>query len=255
MSVWKIALGRQLLIAVTTGGAALLPFVVYAQSHETPIVPPAPAPEDGRIVSHDLHPSIDQPVPSSHYSAPTQSVAVPYCPAPQYSNQQCRHDQKERCRLCDPNASLNAMSRVLQVGTSLHGIMATQIAKGDAAQMVLYEYDFHPSEARLNCHGMMRLLQIARKLPRVPFPLLIQPSLVDPALDQARRQVVVDTLLSLEPSMSVERVIIALPPARGLDGIDAELIHARVLRLSAGGAPGSGVLAAPTAAAAVPPAR
>lgn len=257
-----------------------VPVTAAAQADLTPPLPPAPAPAPESASefapqftreSTDSAPRM-QPAPQAQCDgrAPALSaspvlgyshavghgpVAAPCCPAPQRGYTHGRRDTRRRCQICDPNAPLNAMSRVTPAGTALHAIMGTQIANGVAAQLVLYEYDFHPNEPRLNCHGMMRLLDAARQLSRTPFPLLIQPTLIDPTLDNARREFVVGHLLSLEPALSAERVVIGFPPSRGLDGVDAVLTHDRVLRLSAGGVPGAGSTAGTLPPGALPLAR
>lgn len=232
-------------------------------------VPPAPAPESAAPDSAEPESaelestaSISELTPLPTFASPAMSV----CPTPATSDVRCcrqsssvatgsMRGRHHRCRIGDPHAPIAAMSRVAPPGAALGAIIGAQIANGDAAQLVLYEYDFHLGEPRLNCRGMIQLMQMSRQLSRSPFPLLIQPTLGNPDLDEARRAAVAADLLMFEPALSPDRVIVALPPTRGLDGLDAALIHARVLRLTAGGAPGAGVPAAPSPAAAVPPAR
>ena len=140
-------------------------------------------------------------------------------------------------------------------GSSLHAFMDQQIGNGVAAQMMLYHYDFIDDAAQLRPRGYRQIHKLQAKLLCTPYPLLIEASGL-PELDEARRLAV---LVAIEERLgfaeSSDRVIVATPFSRGLDGIDAVPLHLRMLRLTIGGQPGAGVLAAPSAASAVPPAR
>lgn len=135
-------------------------------------------------------------------------------------------------------------------GASYHVTMQAQIAKGEAALMVLHHFDFVPCQGELTSRGRVRLQQLARRALHNPFPIVIEASPHDPDLDAARHAAVVWEL-ALMPALA-DRVVIGPSPARGMDGLDAELTHLNLLRLT-----GGGVGQAPTggAATAVPTPR
>ena len=118
-------------------------------------------------------------------------------------------------------------------GTSYDATMQAQIAKGEAALMVLHHFDFVPCQGALNYRGRLQLQKIARRALHNPFPIIIEASRHDPDLDAARHAAVIAELAFVP--VPAERVVIGLSPARGLDGLDAELIHLNLLRLTGGG--------------------
>lgn len=116
-------------------------------------------------------------------------------------------------------------------GGSYHSTMRAQIAKGEAALMVLHQFDFVPGEAALNYRGRLRLQRIAQLVLQNPFPIIIEAGRHDPALDAARRAGVVSELARMPFPVPAERVVVGQSPSRGLDGIDAEIIHENLLKL------------------------
>lgn len=101
--------------------------------------------------------------------------------------------------------------------------MNRQVVKGEAARMVLYNYDFVPGEedgehsAVLNRQGERQLRKIAVMMQYNPAPLVIQHS-EDPGLDQERRTAIIEQLAQLGSEVSPDRVVIADPTAIGLPG-------------------------------------
>lgn len=143
---------------------------------------------------------------------------------------------------CPPTSSVAAASDPLcptcnihpepAFGASYNTVMRSQVAKGEAALMVLYQYDFVRGQATLNYRGRLRLQKIARLAPQNPFPIIIEANRYDPALDAARHaQVVAELGWSAFP-IPAERVVVGLSPERGLDGLDAVLAHQNLLNLS-----------------------
>lgn len=99
--------------------------------------------------------------------------------------------------------------------------------------MVLHHFDFVPCRGKLNFRGRRRLQKIARRALHNPFPIIIEASRHNPDLDAARHAAVLAEL-KLMP-VPADRVVIGPSPARGLDGLDAELIHQNLLRQMGGG--------------------
>lgn len=129
-------------------------------------------------------------------------------------------------------------------GASYFATTQAQIAKGEAALMVLHHFDFVPCQGELNDRGRLQLQKIARRALQNPFPIIIQASPRDPELDAARLAAVISEL-AFSP-VPAERVVIGPSVARALDGLDAQLIHQNLLRLMSDG---SAQRLAPTGAA------
>lgn len=121
-------------------------------------------------------------------------------------------------------------------GAANRATMAAQVAKGEAALMVLHLYDFAPGGAELNYRGQQRLMKIALRGQRNPFPIIIEATRHDPQLDSARYASVVSQLGLLPVPIPAQRVVIASSPARPMDGVDAEIVHQNLLnRMYSGG--------------------
>lgn len=121
-------------------------------------------------------------------------------------------------------------------GAANRATMAAQVAKGEAALMVLHHYDFAAGGAQLNYRGQQRLLKIALRSQRNPFPIIIEGTRHDPQLDSDRYASVVSQLALLPVPIPAQRVVIAPSPARPMDGVDAEIVHQNLLnRMYSGG--------------------
>jgi hypothetical protein len=94
---------------------------------------------------------------------------------------------------------------------------------------MLYHYDFIEGSDQLNEKGRDRLLRLAGLLCASPAPLVIERTLYAPGLDEARRLSVLNALGHISVAVPVERVVIGPAMARGLDGIEAELIYQNLL--------------------------
>lgn len=135
-------------------------------------------------------------------------------------------------------------------GAANRATMAAQVAKGEAALMVLHHYDFAHGGVELNYRGQQRLMRIALRGQRNPFPIIIEATRHDPQLDSARYASVVSQLGLLPVPIPAQRVVIAASPARPMDGVDAEIVHQNLLNRMFSGGSGDGVnaTAAPTGA-------
>ena len=183
------------------------------------------------------------PANATPAAAPDRGVV---CPDPDGADV-CRKPAGDRSLSCRPRidaktsrkylAEYDAMSSGCNVhpeppfGGSYHSTMQAQIAKGEAALMVLHQFDFVPGEAALNYRGWLRLQRIAQLALRNPFPVIIEAGRHDQALGAARRASVVSELARMPCPVPPERVLVGQSPSRGLDGIDAEIIHENLLNL------------------------
>jgi hypothetical protein len=146
----------------------------------------------------------------------------------------CNQPRSNSCSLYPQRSSLAHGQSASSFGVSYHAMMQTQIAKGEAAQMVLYQYDFIAGEPVLNYRGRTRLLKMSKLLFQNDFPIIIEAACNNPALDQARRSIVIAEMQWFPYPLAAERIIIGSSPTRGLDGIDAEIIHQNLLGLTFG---------------------
>jgi hypothetical protein len=133
-------------------------------------------------------------------------------------------------------------------GSSANAILQTQKDLGRAAITVLYHFDFN-ADGTLNRGGDRRLAHIADSLQSHPYPIIIQPVANDAASNAARKRAVVKGLKKQSFPVPDERVVIGQPPARGLHGIHAILIHDKLLKLEST----SGRAAVPSSAARIIP--
>jgi len=243
-----------LLVVLFLGGSS---FAFGVEAGE-PLLNPPPAENTARPVPIP-DPGTDSSEPFTITPNPGMSPSTPYTglstPDTQYDSsgvpvecQRCRPDlhrsrgflgwfrgHSKKNAIAEGNAMCSGcnVNPEPKFGTSYHATMQAQIAKGEAALMVLHHFDFVPCKGELNFRGQLQLKKIARRALCNPFPIIIEASRHDPALDAARRATVLSEL-ALTP-VPMERVVIGSSPARGLDGLDAELIDQNLLRLMGGG--------------------
>lgn len=121
------------------------------------------------------------------------------------------------------------------LGASVYGHMNAQVANGQAAQLVLYRFDFHDGAtgpvAALNPYGRKRLRKLAGLLWASPLPLVIEASPYDDEqVHVARRLAVLEELAKILPeAVPPERVVVAELDDPGLAGEEAELVYRNLL--------------------------
>lgn len=143
-----------------------------------------------------------------------------------HSTEECVSESNAACAECNVNPEP-------PFGSSYYALMHSQIAKGEASLMVLHHFDFVPCQGELNYRGRLQLQKIVRRAVQNPFPIIIEATRDDPHLDAARRAAVISEMAFLP--IPEERVVIGLSPARAMDGIDAELVHQNLLRMTGSG--------------------
>ena len=126
------------------------------------------------------------------------------------------------------------------LGAMVNGNQMTQIAKGQAARMALYQYDFLPDSDQLNVRGKAELCKIAQWLPANNFPLFVESTPGNLELDELRRQTVLNEIGSICFTIPPERVIVGRPNIRGLNAAESLLIDRNRLTLTGRGASGGG---------------
>ncbi len=116
------------------------------------------------------------------------------------------------------------------LGESVDQNFRIQAANAEAARMVLYHYDFVGCGCALNLRGQDQLAKIAGLLSKNLCPLVIERTQENPGLAEARRLVVLQELARGPYPVPPERVVIGVPPANGLSGIEAGIIYDNLLR-------------------------
>jgi hypothetical protein len=105
----------------------------------------------------------------------------------------------------------------------LESHIATSVANGQAARMVLRQFDFYPSSSQLKPRGKVQLAKIAAWLPNNSFPVLVEPSSDGPELDEARRDTIWRELAACCP-VSDLRILVGVPAGAGVCGLEALVI-------------------------------
>jgi hypothetical protein len=118
-------------------------------------------------------------------------------------------------------------------GTHLREIMDVQAAKAEADDFVIYKYEWCTEDGKvLGPYGNYHLGQMIRRLPAVPFPVLIQVH-PDESVNEARRIFIVQQLAAAGIPDPDQRVLVGFPAAEGLYGEEAENIYRRMIQESA----------------------
>jgi hypothetical protein len=109
------------------------------------------------------------------------------------------------------------------LGTYVNRWIDLQQTKAESDDFVLYKHMWYHGGTTLGPLGMYQLDLISRRLPGVPFPVVIETSKND-KLDEQRREVVA-ALLAMRGLNDPTRVIIAYPIAEGLFGDEAPRVY------------------------------
>jgi hypothetical protein len=198
---WKIAGG--MILAAAAGLPALaqdLPSAEYDPAESEPAVAEeAPAPS-----ANGLKPLPAQPVQYGQYGV---QDCPPYREGP---IRRWRRRHKAHCQ--DTLWGYPEEFQDAPLGASVQANIQVQATKGQAARMVLYQYDFVPGSDRLKPRGKLQAV-------------VVEPSGRGPKLDEARRQAVWHEFTSEQILIPAERVIVARPLGGGLDGPAAALMQ------------------------------
>ena len=119
--------------------------------------------------------------------------------------------------------------RPAPLGASVYAHGRAMVANGEAAHMVLHKFDFVDGSDQLKPRGLDELGKIAYRLTSNPYPLVIERTPNDPALAEARRVAVLSALATGPYPIDPARVVVAVPSAKGLSGINAQIIGANAM--------------------------
>jgi hypothetical protein len=115
------------------------------------------------------------------------------------------------------------------LGAALYDQNRAMVANGAAAKLVLFDFDFEPGKAYLRPRGRDQLARMTAQLAASPYPLIIERTLDDPPLADARRAAVLAELAAGPLPISPDRVLIGMPRPYGMSGNDADIIYANGL--------------------------
>ena len=187
----------------------------------------------------------DLPVPIEESAPIVPRPAIATAPASSCTPGHCTHRAplaRWRCKRHLQEAFLGFPEEFERppLGTLMHAANAAQVGNGEAAAMVLRQFDFEPGKAQPNLRGRDHLDRIAAMLPASFHPVVIERS-GKPELDEARKKAIVALLNSGPFPVPPERVIVRSDLTRGLRGDEAIVIHEGMLLRAAQGGPPVGV--------------
>jgi hypothetical protein len=117
----------------------------------------------------------------------------------------------------DPCANIPPGTQPAPPGTYLNKIFKTQYALAEMDDFVFYRHMWLNNGTELGPLGRYMLDLITRRLPTVPFPVVIETSRDNDRLDTVRRDVIL-SLLAARGFSDPKRVIVGYSNAEGLNG-------------------------------------
>ncbi len=106
-------------------------------------------------------------------------------------------------------------------GSFVNKFIEIQANKAEPLDFVFYGDEWYKGGTQLGPYGRYHVGEVAKRLPKVPFPVVLEPH-IDPAVNATRRKVLVDALTHLGITDAEIRVVIAYPPSEDLRGDDIE---------------------------------
>ncbi len=114
-------------------------------------------------------------------------------------------------------------------GWFVHKWENAQCSKAEADDFVIYKHEWFKGGTELGPYGTYHIQQILKRLPGVPFPVLIQVETQDPARNEMRRMVIVNYLAQAGVPDPDTRVVLGYPEAEGLYGDEAPRIYQQMI--------------------------
>ena len=224
---WRLALiFGGLFLTTATGGLATAQdapkVIIVLPAQDNPATLPAPKQQPAAAA-----PSTAKAAPAPVFLPPVAGNPAPSAPpapgkdAPNsLTSKEQRHYNLQQCFIGFPEEF-----EALPLGDAMHQNFRVQVSNGDAARMTLYHMDFVDGGAVLNLHGRDRLAQIGAMLPHNCFPIVVERTPWAPALAEARRLAILTELANSSCPTSPERVVIGVPIAVGLSGVEARQVY------------------------------
>jgi hypothetical protein len=114
-------------------------------------------------------------------------------------------------------------------GWFVHAWQNAQCAKAEADDFVIYKHEWFKGGAELGPYGTYHIHQILKRLPGVPFPVLIEVETQNPERNEMRRAVIVNYLAQVGVHDPETRVVLGYPEASGIYGDEAPRIYQQMI--------------------------
>ena len=211
-----------LLLAAATG----LPALGLERSSRRPTVPP---PEQATPSPEQIAPRLESIAPEVSETSPIEpDCEAIEAPRPRFRPfAEWRQRRKAHCR--DVMWGYPEEFEPKPLGAAVNAIAEKQVARGQEARMVLYEYDFLPSSDQLKPRGKTGLAKMSEWMAHGAAPLLIEPTPGRPDLDEARRAAVWRELQCGPAAVPLEMIVIGRPDVLGLRGGEALLVDKNLM--------------------------
>jgi len=115
------------------------------------------------------------------------------------------------------------------LGAAMYDHALIMTANGVAARLTLYDYDFIQGSSELSPRGAEQLSKLVPQLLASPYPLIVERTPADPRLAASRRELVATRLAQGPCPIPPDRVLVGVPIANGLSGVDAQVIAGNAL--------------------------
>lgn len=111
------------------------------------------------------------------------------------------------------------------VGSVLRSHTHAMQTNAEATDFVFNQNEFVGETTELTTDGKDHVLEVAARMRSAPFPVIVErsPNNTDPRLDTERRQVIAQYLGELGNPDAQQRVFVATPYSRGLNGNEGEV--------------------------------
>jgi hypothetical protein len=129
----------------------------------------------------------------------------------------------------------------LPLGARAHQFYQAHVANAEAARMVLYQFDFVEGKADLTLRGHDQLGMIAGLLLHNNCPIIIERTPWNPGIAASRRVAVINEFARVGLPVPPERVVIGVPIANGLAGVEALAVYRNMMIQTLSGATQSAI--------------
>jgi len=114
------------------------------------------------------------------------------------------------------------------IGTHTNTLYTNQVNKAEMDQFVIYLYEWQGDSPNFGPFGARHIDRLAARLPKVTFPVIIEPD-CDAGINEARRLTVVAYLEQHGIANAVQVVRLGYPIAEGIYGDEAQRIYRQMI--------------------------
>ena len=115
------------------------------------------------------------------------------------------------------------------LGAAMYDHALAMTANGAAARLTLYNFDFVQGSSELSPRGAEQLARLVPQLLSSPYPLIVERTPADPRLAASRRELVATRLAQGPCPIPPDRVLVGVPIATGMTGVDAQIVAGNAL--------------------------